>query len=249
MKMPDFKRGILFLRTMVTLGVFTAILGTIGVVLAALDRTGRAIYVIGRIWSRLLFLTNGVKLRTYGLENVIKRKSYVFISNHQSHLDICAVLLALRTPVKFVYKKSLANLPIFGQALQLAKMIPVDRSDTRKAIESINRSVRELKNGISAFFFGEGTRTRDGMLQPFKKGGVMFSVGTGLPIMPVTVVNSFSLLPKGSLHIKGGTIRIIFDKEIPSVGYTAENAGILLDKVRNVIAENIRRYDAEPARP
>jgi 1-acyl-sn-glycerol-3-phosphate acyltransferase len=233
---------------MVTLGVFTTILGSIGIVLAALDRTGRAIYVIGRIWSRLLFLTNGVKLRIYGLENVVKKKSYVFISNHQSHLDICAVVLALRTPVKFVYKKSLENLPIFGQALKLGKMIPIDRSDTRKAIESINRSMRELKNGIGAFFFGEGTRTRDGMLQPFKKGGAIFSINTGLPIMPVTVVNSFSLLPKGALHIESGTIGIIFDEEISPAGYTMENAGDLLDRVRNVIAENIRRYDAEPAR-
>jgi 1-acyl-sn-glycerol-3-phosphate acyltransferase len=248
MKLRDLKRGILFLRSMVTLGVFTTILGSIGIVLAALDRTGRAIYVIGRIWSRLLFLTNGVKLRIYGLENVVKKKSYVFISNHQSHLDICAVVLALRTPVKFVYKKSLENLPIFGQALKLGKMIPIDRSDTRKAIESINRSMRELKNGIGAFFFGEGTRTRDGMLQPFKKGGAIFSINTGLPIMPVTVVNSFSLLPKGALHIESGTIGIIFDEEISPAGYTMENAGDLLDRVRNVIAENIRRYDAEPAR-
>jgi 1-acyl-sn-glycerol-3-phosphate acyltransferase len=230
---------------MFTAGFFTMIVGPLCIASAVVDRTGQTIYKLGRIWARLLLITNGVKVNIKGLDNIDKKKSYVYISNHQSHLDILAVAFAFRSPIKFVYKRSLMKLPIFGQALRLAKMIPIDRGDTQKAIEAINQSARELTNGISAFFFGEGTRTRDGLIQPFKKGGIMFSIRAKLPIVPVTIINGFNLLPKGSLHIKSGTMKIIIDKAISTSEYCAENADILLEKVRGIIVDNLQKYRME----
>jgi 1-acyl-sn-glycerol-3-phosphate acyltransferase len=245
MKESRIMRFILFLRSMITAGIFTVIVGPLCIATAAIDRTGGKIYALGRLWCRLLLVSNGVKVCIKGLENLEKMKSYVFISNHQSHLDILAAATAIKNPIKFVYKRSLVKIPVFGQALRLAKMIPIERGDTQKAIDSINKSARELKNGIGAFFFGEGTRTRDGLIQPFKKGGIMFSIRAKLPIVPVTIINGFNLLPKGSLHIKSGTMKIIIDKAISTSEYCAENADLLLDKVRSIIAENLKEQNLE----
>jgi 1-acyl-sn-glycerol-3-phosphate acyltransferase len=230
---------------MITTGLFTLIAGPLCIMSGLVDKTGRGIYFLGRIWCRLILITNGVKVYIKGLDNVENKKSYVFISNHQSHLDILAVVSALRSPIKFVYKRSLVKLPLFGQALRLARMIPIDRGDTQKTIETINRSAKELKNGIGAYFFGEGTRTRDGLIQPFKKGGVMFSINSKLSIIPVTIINSFNLLPKGSLHIKSGTIKVIFDKAISTSQFCVENADLLLEKVRGIIIDNFQKYNLE----
>ncbi|OHD63504.1 MAG: hypothetical protein A2176_11385 [Spirochaetes bacterium RBG_13_51_14] len=225
--------------------VSTLLLGIPALLVTLVDRTGRVPYRIGQLWARFILRTNGVRLQVEGMENISGKESYVFISNHQSNLDGLAVGTALPSPLRFVIKKSLLKLPIMGQAFKLGRMIPIDRSDGHKAVETINQYARELKNGISAYFFGEGSRTRDGRLQPFKKGGVMFSIASRLPVVPVTIVNSFNLLPTGALHIKRGTIRIIIGTAISTRDYCAENADILLEKVRSVIADNLRKYSPQ----
>jgi 1-acyl-sn-glycerol-3-phosphate acyltransferase len=227
--------------------ISTLLLGIPALISTLFDRTGRIPYRIGQAWARFILWANGVRIKVEGLENIDKKKSYVFISNHQSNLDGLAIGTTLPSPLRFVIKKSLLKIPIMGQAFKLGRMIVIDRSDHAKAIETINRYARELRNGISALFFGEGHRTRDGRLQPFKKGGVMFSITSKLPVVPITIINSFNLLPSGSLHINKGTIRIIIGTAISTRDYCVENADMLLEKVRTIIADNLSKYGAQSA--
>ncbi len=220
----------------------TIILGIPALLSAMVDRTGRIPYRIGQVWARMILRLNGVRIRVEGLANIDRKISYVFISNHQSNLDGLAIGTALPSPLRFVIKKSLLKIPIMGQAFKLGRMIPIDRSDGQKSIETINRYCRELRNGISALFFGEGRRSRDGRLQPFKKGGIIFSIDSKLPLVPVTVVNSFNLLPSGALHIKKGTITIIIGDAIPTMDYGPEYAEQLRERVWSVISENLKKY-------
>jgi len=245
MKTTSLKRFILTLRSFSTTLVSTLLLGIPALLSAFFDRTGRVPYRIGQAWAKFILLTNGVRIRVEGLENIDRKKSYVFISNHQSNLDGLVIGTTLPSPLRFVIKKSLLKIPIMGQAFKLGRMIPIDRNDHKKSIETINRYARELRNGISAHFFGEGHRTRDGNLQPFKKGGIMFSITSKLPVVPITIVNSFNLLPSGALYIKKGTIRIIIGTAISTKDCCLENADLLLDKVRSVIAENLSKYGAQ----
>jgi len=235
-------RFLLAIRSFVTIFVVTVVFGPPALVTAIVDRSGRVPYRIGQVWARLILALNGVKVQVRGLEHIDKHTSYVFIANHQSNLDGLAVGIALPSPLRFVIKKSLLKIPIIGQAFKLSRMIPIDRHDSKRAIETINRYAKDLRNGISAFFFGEGTRSRDGRLQAFKKGGVMFSLTSKLPIVPVTIINSFNLLPPGSSYIRKGTIHIVIGKAIDTSAIKAENADRLLKRVRAAIARNLHRY-------
>lgn len=236
------KKILLTVRSLSVTVAATIVLGIPAVLSAIVDRTGRTPYRIGQAWARIILRLNGVRVRVEGLSNIDKKTSYVFISNHQSNLDGLAIGTSLPSPLRFVIKKSLLKIPIMGQAFRLGRMIPIDRSDSRKAIETINRYGRELANGISALFFGEGRRSRDGKLQPFKKGGVIFSISSRLPLVPVTVVNSFNLMPSGALHIRKGTITIIIGKTIPTAGCGPEYADQLRERVWSVISENLKKY-------
>jgi 1-acyl-sn-glycerol-3-phosphate acyltransferase len=247
MKIPSIQSIFSTVYSLTTTLISTLLLGIPALISTFFDRTGRIPYRIGQAWAKFILWTNGVRIKVEGLENIDKNESYVFISNHQSNLDGLAIGTTLPSPLRFVIKKSLLRLPIMGQAFKLGRMIAIDRSDHAKAIETINRYARELKNGISALFFGEGHRTRDGRLQPFKKGGVMFSITSKLPVVPITVINSFNLLPSGSLHIRRGTINIIIGKAISTRDYCVENADMLLDKVRSIIADNLNKYTTQSA--
>jgi 1-acyl-sn-glycerol-3-phosphate acyltransferase len=241
------KRVVLTVRSMTTTFLTTVMLGAPLLLSAIIDRTGRAPYRIGQLWARIILFFNGVQLHVTGLENIDKKKSYVFISNHQSNLDGLAIGTSLPSPLRFVIKKSLLKIPIMGQAFKLGRMIPIERGDGKKAVETINRYAGELKNGVSALFFGEGHRTRDGHLQPFKKGGFTFSITTNLPLVPITVINSFNLLPRGSIFIRKGVIRIIIGTPISTADSRLEDADALREQVHAGILENLVGHRARPA--
>jgi 1-acyl-sn-glycerol-3-phosphate acyltransferase len=195
---------------------------------------------MGQVWARVVLRLNRVRVRVEGLENIDRKTSYVFISNHQSNLDGLAIGTSLPSPLRFVIKKSLLKIPIMGQAFKLGRMIPIDRSDRKKSVETINRYGRELRNGVSVLFFGEGRRSRNGVLQPFKKGGIIFSITSKLPLVPVTVKNSFNLMPSGALSIKKGTITIIINKAISTMDCSIEQADQLVKKVWTIISDNLK---------
>lgn len=224
-----------------TTTLFTLVLGIPTIVVALMSRTGRAPFVIGCVWSWLILKTNRVRVRVVGLEKIVKRHSYVFISNHASHLDPLAVALVLGKPLRFVGKKSLSRIPIFGWAAQLGRMIFIDRSNSSKAIETINAAVKELKDGVSAYFFAEGTRSADGLLQAFKKGGVMLALKAKLSIIPITIVGSHELLPKHGRRIRPGMIRIIVGDPIDTAGYSESDKDLLLQRIRGVITATLQR--------
>jgi 1-acyl-sn-glycerol-3-phosphate acyltransferase len=228
--------------TLATTIVYTVILGIPTIFVAMVSKTGKAPFTIGKLWAWLILKTNRVKLQVEGLEKIVRNKSYVFISNHASNLDPPALCLAIPQTLRFIAKRSLAKVPIFGQALKLGRIILIDRSDNQKAVETINKAIKDLKGGISAFFFAEGTRSPDGMLQAFKKGGIMVALKTKLPIIPITVVDSYKLLPRKALRIRPGVLRIIVGDPIDTSSYNEDDKDFLVQKVRDVIADTLKRY-------
>jgi 1-acyl-sn-glycerol-3-phosphate acyltransferase len=227
--------------TIITTVIYTIVFCIPVIITSFFSRTGRVPYVFGKSWAWLLMKTNRVKIQIEGFEKIIKHSSYVFIANHASNLDPPAVALALKNPLRFVGKKSLAKIPLFGSAIRLARMILIDRGDSDAARELVNRAVQELKDGISAFFFAEGTRSLDGHLQKFKKGGVMLALKARLPIVPITIIGSHNLLPRKALRIKAGVMKIIIGDPIDISGYTEKDRDALVDKVRSIISCNLER--------
>jgi 1-acyl-sn-glycerol-3-phosphate acyltransferase len=225
-----------------TTAFYTVMLGIPVIIIASFSKTGRIPYKFARLWSWLVVKTNRVKIRVEGGEKLQRDSSYIFMSNHASNLDPPVIAYTLEQTLRFVAKKSLTKIPVFGTAIRLARMIVIDRNDAQGAREAINRAVRDLSGGISAFFFAEGTRSLDGRLQKFKKGGVMLALKTKLPIVPITIIGSYELLPKKAIRIKPGVVRVIISDPIDTKDYTEDDRDVLLERVRSVIGANLEKY-------
>jgi len=236
--------GTMALWAAVTTIVYTLVLGTSILFISLFSKTGRAPYTLGRLWAWLIMKTNRVKVQIQGLEKIEEKRSYVFISNHSSNLDPLAVAWKLSNPLRFIGKQSLEKIPLFGWAARRAKVIFIDRSDSPKSIARINQAIKELKDGISAYFFAEGTRNVGGKLQAFKKGGVVLALKAKLPIVPITILGGHKLFPKRALRIKPGVMNVIVDEPIDTTPFTEEDRETVLEKVRSIIFQNLQRHGA-----
>ena len=223
---------------------YTLILGPTVLLLSLFSKSGRTPYKIGRFWAWLIMRTNRVKVSVDGLEKIDRERSYVFMSNHSSNLDPLAIAWKLSHPLRFIAKQSLERIPLFGWAARRAKVIFIDRSDSPKSIDRINQAIQELKDGISAYFFAEGTRSVGGKLQAFKKGGVVLALKAKLPIVPITFLDSHKLFPKRALRIKPGVMKVIVDEPIDTTSFSEEDRERVLDRVRSIILRNLERNGA-----
>jgi 1-acyl-sn-glycerol-3-phosphate acyltransferase len=204
----------------------------------------RAAYVPVRAWAWILLASTGVRYRAHGLDNVPSSGSYVVICNHCSHLDGPTIALALPHPVYFVIKKELAKIPLWGLAARKLGFIAVDRSNSAEARAEMARAVATVRDGRRVLVFAEGTRSPDGHLQPFKKGGFHLAIDAQVPILPVTVNGSHALFPKAGTAVRPGTLDVIVGTSIPTSGLGKEN----VDELRATARQEIlaaRRQDPD----
>jgi 1-acyl-sn-glycerol-3-phosphate acyltransferase len=197
-----------------------------------------------RGWAQWMLLVSGVKVRLEGMERAPAGQPRIFVSNHQSWFDVFALAATIPGQYRFVAKKELARIPIFGQAWKAAGHICVDRGDRESAVRSLDEAGRLIRSdGSAVVIFAEGTRSRDGRLQPFKKGAFMLALHTGVDITPVGISGSRQVQPKGSWRIRPGTIRIRVGPPVPIREYSFETRDRLMERVR---AEIVRLTAPEP---
>jgi 1-acyl-sn-glycerol-3-phosphate acyltransferase len=217
----------------------TVVFGSLAVVGTLITRNGKLIDRLGRIWGRWIVWICGIELQVEGLERLRPGQSYVLISNHLSNFDIWCTLAGMPFTVRFVAKKELLRLPIFGQALAVSDHIVIDRQDPQAAIEKINAATARTPEGIGILFYAEGTRSRDGKIQEFKKGGASLALRAGLPVVPMSVSGTRKFLPRGCAVIRpGGRVRIVVGEPIPTAGIPFENRDQLTDQVRDAVISN-----------
>jgi 1-acyl-sn-glycerol-3-phosphate acyltransferase len=220
--------------------LYTIIMGSISLLLSLHDPKGRRQHRCAQIWCRLIARTAGARVRVYGAENIRPDVSYVFLSTHQSYMDIPAMLGYLPAQLRIAAKKVLFRIPFMGWHLTRAGHIPIDRSSTEEAVASMKRAADYLHDGICAFIFPEGTRSRDGRLQSFKKGGFKLAIQAGAPIIPVTILGSRQLLPPDSIIFRPGSIEMYVDPPLPTAGLTDADLNALMRTVYDAMARHIR---------
>jgi 1-acyl-sn-glycerol-3-phosphate acyltransferase len=226
------------LAVTVPLALLTIAFGTI-------DRHGKRAYRINQFWTWLILRVCGISLRVRGLENIDAGQPYIFMANHQSNIDIPVLIQSLaRFQLRWIAKKELLRVPLFGWAMWATKHITVDRADPLDAVKSLERAGERIAAGISVVVFPEGTRSRDGRLLPFKKGGFLVAAKTGAKIVPVTIVGSAALLPAGGWRLRAGTIDVFVDRPIATDGYRVAKLKGLSDQVRQVIAARLEQPTA-----
>ncbi len=208
------------------------------VIAALLSRTGNLAFSLSKIWAYTMLAVSFVRTEIKNKAKIVKGQSYVIISNHQSQYDILALVTTLGIQFRWFAKKEVLKIPVFGYALYASRNIFLDRTNTAKAIESINKGMDRLPRGAGVMVFAEGTRSDDGRIHEFKKGGFMAAIIRKIPILPVTVNGSRRVLPKDSLVVKPGKIQVVVGDPIDTGGYTADTVQALMDKTRQVIMAN-----------
>lgn len=197
-------------------------------------------------WKRLKALgmdvlkIGEINLTIIGKEHVKPHQHYVFVSNHASQFDIPALLASIDQVVWFLYKEELHYIPFLGWAMKLAPAPSVNRNDPRSANESLERGISIIRNGTSMIVYAEGTRSRDGHLQPFKRGAFAMAARGGAPIIPIAISGSQKILPSGSSDIHAGEIvvRILPPIDVPEKTTSADEKR-LMNLVYQQIAEHL----------
>src|ERR1044071_4156339 len=161
--------------------LYTILMGSLSLVCSLFDRRGRLQHWCASAWSRMIARTALLDVRVHGAEHLRAGESYVFLSTHQSWMDIPVMLGYLPAQLRIAAKREVFYIPFLGWHMTRSGQIPINRGSTAEAIESLHRAAQTLGGGVSAFLFPEGTRTRDGSLQPLKKGGFRLALESGLP--------------------------------------------------------------------
>ncbi len=222
--------------------LYTVFWGVIGIVNGCFDRSGRGVTWVGRQWVGWILATCGIRVETDGLDRFDRKRPYVVMCNHQSVIDIAALVVTLPLDWRFVAKRELTWIPFFGWALALGGQVIVDRGRRQRAVASLRRAAERIRGGISVIIFPEGTRSATGELIPFKSGGFHLALESGVPILPATVSGSRYITPKRSLRIESGTVKIVYGEPISTAEYTLEQRGALKERVREAIAAG---FDAD----
>ena len=222
----------------------TILLAIIIILLGVFDSNGKRVYRINQIWTWLVLCIGGISLKVRGLENIDPAEQYIFMVNHQSNIDIPVLVQGLaKFQLRWIAKKELLRVPLFGWAMWATKHITVDRSDPLDAVKSLKRAQQQMAAGISIVIFPEGTRSRDGKLSRFKKGGFLLALQTGKNIVPITINGSRAILPSGAWRLHSGQIELIVEKPILIANYRAGNLRLVSDQVRQVITSHLRHNE------
>lgn len=220
--------------------VVTVVCAGIVIAIALVKDTSPWIERVIRFWSRVWIVVSGTDLKIEGQENVDPDQSYVVVSNHLSTLDIMACFLAVRLPIRYLAKKELFRVPILAQGMRAVGIIEVDRTARSAVHAQVNQQAAELiAKGRSLIIYAEGTRPRNGVMKPFKKGAFTMAIASQLPVLPVSIHGTYEAMPPGTPWVRGGKVQVIVDPAISTEGMNHSDTGELRDRVYELISKRV----------
>ena len=176
-----------------------------------------------RCWGKTICRLANVRVRIEGLDRIDPKQIYIFAGNHASQFDIFAFQGYFPYDFRWIAKKELFSLPLFGQAMHQVGYIPIDRSHGRQAMKSLDDAAAKIAAGKSVLIFPEGTRSEDGRLKEFKAGAILLAIKAGVPIVPMGFNGSYQVLPKGKVLANGGEIVLRIGAPIATEGFKAKD--------------------------
>lgn len=221
------------------LPVFVA--GCVSVWLCSFLLRGRALENLIKASCRAVIGVCGIRLRVSGVKNFVPGRQYIVMMNHVNFFDPLVFYAAFPGIARGVEEESHFRWPVYGGAIRRIGMFPISRSNTQRAVESLRRAARWIRSRpeFSLAILPEGTRSRDGLLSPFKRGGFLLAIDTRLDILPLVQTGAFKIARKGSLLIRPGRIDMAIAPAVPTAGYTRENAGELIERVRKAFESRL----------
>jgi 1-acyl-sn-glycerol-3-phosphate acyltransferase len=212
--------------------LYTGVMGTISVISSIFDSKGTIQHGCSRLWSRMILWTSGVHLKVSGTENLKGGTPYVLCVNHQSHMDIPIVLVALPIQFRFAAKKELFKTPFLGWHLRRSGHVPIDRENPRAAIRSLAKAAKAIEAGTPIVIFPEGGTSQNGRILPFKGGGFMLATRSGAEAVPIAIRGARKVLQPGTYHVRGGPVEVI-------IGRPVSSADISNDELARIVRNQI----------
>jgi len=225
---------------LITLYVLITLLLTPVLLFCYLFKSSRPLLWAGKNAMRLGPKILGIRVEVTGVDAVEENKSYIFMSNHLSFLDGPLLYSVIPQPIRVILKKEIFRIPFIGFGMKQVGFVPVDRKGIRGGKKSIDHAVRLMKEkGYSFLIFPEGTRSRNGKLQEFRRGGFFLALASQSAIVPISIQGTYELMPKGSFFVKKGKIKVSFHPPVSVRGSHKEDLPVLLEKVRSVIRSGL----------
>lgn len=214
----------------------SVVLGSLGAVAGLMPPRTYGTFFFMKIWSRGLLGASGCRVKAISEGELDPTRGYVFLANHQSLFDIPAVLATVPQQVRFAAKRSLFRLPVFGWALYSGGFIPVDRGVGSKAQDTFTAARDRLTRGISVLFFPEGTRSRDGRVAAFQRGGFLLALKENIPIVPVGIAGTIGIQRRGSFAIHPREVTVSYGRPVDPAEFGVRRRAELEAHVRAEVA-------------
>jgi 1-acyl-sn-glycerol-3-phosphate acyltransferase len=230
---------------MAAIVLMTIILGLLAIIVSFFSKTGNIPHLIARFWGKFILFVSGIRVTVRGISNVDPQNPCIFMSNHQGNFDIPVLLGCLPFQFRWLAKAELFRIPLFGRAMRGCGYISIDRFNRSSAFESIDRAADTIRSGVNVMIFPEGTRSLDGKIRPFKKGGFVLTVDAGVPIVPIVIHGTYSIMPKNRLLIRTGSVDLEILEPVETAGYTRDNKDVLIDKIRAKICQAFEKGQRE----
>lgn len=194
-------------------------------------------------WAELVLKVAGVRTIARGVEK-LPSSNFVLAVNHQSHFDALVLFRHIHRHMRFVAKRELTKIPVFGHAMRLAGNVIVDRSGSGADKKLLEEAVHAVRTRVSIAFFAEGTRSDDGVLRPFKKGAAVFAIDAQVPLVPAALAGTHQILPKGTLAVRSRPAALVIGDPIDTTGMTHADRDMLTQRAHAAVARQLEEANA-----
>jgi 1-acyl-sn-glycerol-3-phosphate acyltransferase len=242
---PAFFRWLTYLVLLPLIAASTIFFGCISLICGLWDKSGRQQHFIAHLWARSLLILSLSPITLIGEEKLGLHQTAVYASNHLSYYDTPVLFARLPFQFRIMAKQGLWKIPFIGWYLNRSGQVPVDQSSSRNAVASLNRCVQTLRHGLPMVIFPEGGRTSTGLPQSFVSGAAYMAIKAQVPLVPITLVGTYELLPIHTYHLHPRPLAIIIGDPIPTVGLTTRNADAVTELLLKTITATYLEYHPE----
>jgi 1-acyl-sn-glycerol-3-phosphate acyltransferase len=238
---PAFFRWLTWLILIPLIAASTAFFGCISLICGFWDKSGGQQHYIAHLWARSLLIFSLSPVTLIGEEKLHIHETAVYASNHLSYYDTPVLFARLPFQFRILAKQGLWKVPFIGWYLNRSGQVPVDQSSARNAVASLNRGVQTLKHGLPLVIFPEGGRTSNGRPQPFVSGAAYMAIKAQVPLVPITLIGTYELLPMHTYHLHPRPLSIIIGDPISTTGLTTRDADALTEQILSIITDTYIR--------
>jgi 1-acyl-sn-glycerol-3-phosphate acyltransferase len=242
-KQPSFVlRWLSYLIAIPLIALATSGFGCISLLCGLWDKSGRQQHAIAHVWARTLLLISLSPVKIIGREKLHEHETAVYASNHLSYMDTPVLFAKLPFQFRILAKQSLWKVPFIGWYLNRSGQVPVDTKGSRSLVASLNRGVATLKHGLPLVLFPEGGRAATGQLQTMMSGCAYMAIKAQVPIVPLTLVGTYELLPIHVYALQPRPVLIVVGDPIPTTGLNSRDADALTQRIYDSISATYAQY-------